>query len=95
MTDDTPSPPGSRPRETTIVVGLIALYLLAGTSWVASALGAGTVISLLIAAVMAFVIGMAWMELRGEDAIERVVAIVAVLFVVLLSVGVLGDVAFR
>jgi hypothetical protein len=87
------SPP--RPHDATAVVGLLVLYLLAGASWIASAFGAGSEVSLLFASAMAFVIGIAWMQLRGDDAIERVVALVAVLFVVLLSIGVLGDVAFR
>jgi len=74
---------------------LLVLYALAGASWLGTSLGAGMVFALVIAAAMALVIGLVLMELAAGHPLDRGIAAVAVLFVVLLALGALADVAMR
>jgi caa(3)-type oxidase subunit IV len=77
---------------------LVALLVLTGTS-----LGlhfvelgaAGAAAALTIAAIKVGIVGTIFMELRESMAATRTLAIVAAAFVVLLCLGVYGDVAFR
>jgi hypothetical protein len=78
------------------VVAILALqYLSFGLHYVALPGAGSTIVPLVIAAVMVIVSAMVFMELRRSNAAARTVAVIAVLFVVLLCLGVAGDVAFR
>lgn len=86
-----PKPPSSR----ALIWTFVALIVLAVASWVAASLGTGTWLALLIAAVKALAIAAVFMELAMAEPVDRIIAIVAALFVILLCVGTLGDVGFR
>ena len=75
------------PSGSALILTYVALIVLAVASWIAASLGTGTVVALAIALV--------FMELISAHSVDRVIAVVAVSFVVLLCVGALGDVAFR
>jgi caa(3)-type oxidase subunit IV len=85
----------TKPTGRSLVLAFVALVVLAALSWVTSALGTGTGLALAIAAAKALVIALVFMELAHAHSVDRIVAVVAVLFVVLLCVGALADVAFR
>ena len=85
------SPPSGRLLLATFA-GLIALAVI---SWFAASLGTGTGLAIAIASVKALGIALVFMELAGAHAVDRVIAVVAVFFVLLLCAGALGDVAFR
>jgi caa(3)-type oxidase subunit IV len=87
----TANPPSGRLLVATFV-GLIALAVI---SWVAASLGTGAGLAMTIAAAKALAIALVFMELAGAHAVDRVIAVFAVFFVLLLCAGVLGDVAFR
>jgi hypothetical protein len=53
------------------------------------------VVALVIAGVMVVISAIVFMDLRSSPPATRLVAVLAVLFVVLLCLGVAGDVAFR
>ena len=78
-----------------LVLTFVALVVLALTSWAAASAGAPPALALAIAAVKAILIALVFMELAHAHTVPRVIAIVAVLFVVLLCVGTLTDVALR
>jgi caa(3)-type oxidase subunit IV len=78
-----------------LILTFVLLVALAALSWIASSLGTGTAVALAIAAAKALAIALVFMELAIGHAVDRVIAAVAVLFVVLLCAGALGDVAFR
>jgi cytochrome c oxidase subunit 4 len=83
------------PSGSSLVLTFLALLVLVGVSWGAAALGAGTGVALAIAAVKAGLIALVFMELYRADAVDRIIAAVAVLLVVLLCAGALADVALR
>lgn len=83
------------PSGRSLVLTYIALMVLAGLSWLLSVAGTGTAVAILIASVKALLIALFFMELRWAPAVDRTIAAIAVLFVVLLCVGVFSDVAFR
>lgn len=80
------------------VVALIALLCLTaltfGMHYVELGV-ASTVIALVIAAIKVLIVAAIFMELRESLAATRLIPIVTVLFVILLCVGIAGDVAFR
>ena len=78
-----------------LVLTFAALVALAAISWIAAVLGTGTGVALAIAAVKAALIALVFMELAHAHTADRVIAVVAVLFVVLLCAGSVADVAFR
>ena len=81
-----------------IIWMFVGLVVLAGGSWLASSynLGnAGSAVALAIAGVKALGIALVFMELYWAHAVDRVIAVIAVFFVILLCVGSLADVAFR
>ena len=73
----------------------VALVVLAAVSWLLADVGTGIVVALAIAATKAILIALVFMELIRAHATDRIIAAIAVLFVVLLCVGALGDVALR
>jgi caa(3)-type oxidase subunit IV len=83
------------PSGLALVVTFAGLLVLAGVSWLAAAAGTGTTIALAIAAAKALAIALVFMELFRAHAVDRLVATIAVLFVILLCAGALADVAFR
>ncbi len=86
-----PNPPTPR----ALIWTFVALVVLAVGSWLAASLGTGTFVALVIAAVKALLIAAVFMELARAAPSDRIVAAVAIGFVVLLCVGTLGDVVFR
>jgi caa(3)-type oxidase subunit IV len=78
-----------------LLLTYVALIALAGLSWLLASSGTGVAIALLIAALKTVAIALVFMELWHGHASDRMIAIVAVFFVLLLTSGVLGDVAFR
>jgi len=77
---------------------LLALLALTGLSFglhFAELGAAGPAVALAIAAVKVCIVGTVFMELRASLAATRTLAIVATAFVVLLCLGVYGDVGFR
>jgi caa(3)-type oxidase subunit IV len=85
----------SPPSGLTLLLTFVALVVLAAVSWLLSAAGTGTAVALAIASVKALLIALFFMELIVGHATDRTVACIAVLFVVLLTVGMLADVAYR
>jgi caa(3)-type oxidase subunit IV len=83
------------PSGLALVLTFVALLGLAGASWLAAVLGTGTAVAIAIATCKAIVIALVFMELFRAQATDRIIAVVAVLFVVLLCAGMMGDVAFR
>lgn len=83
------------PTGRALVLTFIALIALAAISWVAATLGTGTGVALSIAALKALAIALVFMELGRAHAVDRIIAVVAVGFVVLLCLGAVADVAFR
>jgi len=77
------------------LVGLLCLTALTFGLHFVSLGAASVVIALAIAGAKVCIVGTVFMELRESLAVTRTVAIVAVLFVVLLCLGIAGDVAFR
>lgn len=78
-----------------IVLTFVALIVLAAASWIAASLGAPAAVSLVIAGVKALAIALVFMELSRAHIVPRVIAVVALLFVVLLCLGALADVSLR
>jgi caa(3)-type oxidase subunit IV len=78
-----------------LILTYVALVALAVASWLLASAGTGTAVALLIASVKALLIALVFMELWRAHAVDRIVAAVAVLFVILLCAGALADVAFR
>ena len=81
-----------------LLVALLALLALTATSWGLSrvALGAaGPAIALSIAAVKALIVAVAFMHLRHAGTATRVAAVVTILFIALLCLGIVADVAVR
>lgn len=83
------------PSPRALIWTFVALVVLAVGSWAASSLGTGTTVALVIAAVKAILIAAIFMELWIAEPVDRIIAIVAVVFVILLCVGTLADVGYR
>ncbi len=79
----------------TLLLTYLGLVVLAAASWLASSLGSSAVIALAIAAAKALGIALVFMELARAHAVDRIIAVVAVLFVALLCAGSLADVMLR
>ena len=80
------------------VIALIALLCLTGLTFglhYVTVGELGMIVALTIAAVKVTIVGLVFMELRRSMVATRTVAAVAVVFVVLLCLGVFGDVGFR
>jgi len=89
------APRRAPPSGLALVLTFLGLLALAGASWAAAALGTGTAVALSIAALKAALIALIFMELTRAHSTDRVIALVAALFVILLCVGAVADVAFR
>jgi caa(3)-type oxidase subunit IV len=85
------APPSGR----ALILTYVGLVILAALSWAAAALGTGTAVALAIASLKALGIAVVFMELARAHATDRIIAAIAVLFVVLLCVGAFADVALR
>lgn len=85
----------SHPSGLALIATYAGLVVLAAVSWLLADVGSGTVVALVIAAAKAILIALVFMELIRAHATDRIIAAIAVLFVVLLCVGALGDVALR
>ncbi len=83
------------PTGRALVLNFVALLVLAALSWVAATLGTGSAVALTIASVKALAIALVFMELTRANPADRMIAVVAVMFVVLICAGSLADVAFR
>jgi len=78
-----------------LVFTYILLVVLAAASWLLADVGGGTALALLIAALKTLAIALVFMELWIGHASDRVIAVVALFFVVLLCAGALADVVTR
>ena len=78
-----------------LILTYVGLVVLAVGSWILAGAGTGTAVALAIAAVKALAIALVFMELAAAHAVDRTIAAIAVLFVILLCVGSLADVALR
>lgn len=85
------APPSGR----ALILTYLALIALAALSWWAAEMGTGTFVALAIAGSKALGIALVFMELVRASVTDRIAAAVAVLFVLLLCLGSLTDVAFR
>lgn len=83
------------PSGLTLVLTFLLLVALAAGSWIAASFHIPTAVTLAIAAVKALAIAYVFMELGRAQATDKIMAVVAVLFVVLLCAGSVADVAFR
>jgi caa(3)-type oxidase subunit IV len=78
------------------LVALLALTALSfGLGRFARLGAAGPFIAFSIAGIKVIIVGLIFMELRDSLPATRLVAVVTVLFVALLCLGILADVAFR
>ncbi len=57
--------------------------------------GLGTFVALLIAAIKVTIVAVVFMELRESLPATRLIAVITILFVALLCLGIVGDVAYR
>ncbi len=73
----------------------LLLVVLAGASWLAATADLGTGIALAIAAIKTIAIALVFMELLGGHASDRMIALAAIFFVLLMTFGVLADVSLR
>jgi caa(3)-type oxidase subunit IV len=81
-----------------IVMSWIALVLLTALSWAASVVDAGrvdAVIAIGIASIKGVVVVFVFMHLLESRFATRMVALVSVLFIVILVLGIVGDVSQR
>lgn len=81
-----------------LLLTLVALVVLtfASLGFHYANLGAtGIIIALAIAALKVGIVGFVFMELSAASAATRIVAATCVVFVMLLCLGIVGDVAFR
>jgi hypothetical protein len=78
-----------------LILTYVILIVLAGLSWLLAYAGTGTAMALLIAALKTVAIALVFMELLHGHASDRMIALLALFFVLLLCAGALGDVSFR
>jgi caa(3)-type oxidase subunit IV len=74
-----------------LIITFVGLVVLAAASWVFSS----PALSLGIAAAKAVWIGLVFMELREAHPVPRAIAVIAVLFVLLLTIGAWTDTVLR
>lgn len=94
----TPIRPHPGPSGLRYLVALLALLLLTGLSLgmhFAHLGAASPVVAFGIAGIKVVIVGLVFMELRESLPATRLISVIAILFVALLSLGILGDVAFR
>lgn len=92
------SEPGAAPSSLRLVACLAALLVLTFASWGIAQLPIGvlhTPAALLIAAIKAGLVAAIFMELSHGTTSQRAVLVVTVVFIALLSTGMVADVAFR
>jgi cytochrome c oxidase subunit IV len=80
------------------VVALVVLLVLTALTFALHYVPLGTagpVIALTIAGTKVIVVGLIFMELRESMVATQLVAVVTIIFIALLCLGVIGDVAFR
>jgi len=87
--------PGSGAKYVIALIALICLTALTFGLHYVTVGELGMIVALTIAAVKVTIVGLVFMELRSSMVATRTVAAVAVVFVVLLCLGVFGDVGFR
>ena len=78
-----------------LILTYLALVVLAAVSWMLMTVGGGVGLALFIAALKTLAIALVFMELWIGHASDRVIAVVALFFVVLLCAGALADVVTR
>ena len=84
-------PPSAR----LLILTYVGLVALAALSWLATDFVSSSVLSIGIAVAKALLIALVFMELMRAHATDRIIAIIAVGFVVLLCVGAVADVGLR
>src|SRR4051812_15516968 len=87
--------PGSGAKYVFTLIALLCLTALTFGLHYVTVGELGMVVALAIAAIKVTLVALVFMELRESMVATRVVALVAVAFVVLLCLGVFGDVGFR
>ncbi len=87
--------PGSGAKYVIALIALLCLTALTFGLHYVTVGELGMTVALTIAAVKVTIVALVFMELRSSMAATRTVAAVAVVFVVLLCLGVVGDVGFR
>ena len=78
-----------------LVLTWLTLMVLAAASWIAASEDLGTGFALAIAGLKTVAITLIFMELLGGHASDRMIALAALFFVVLMTFGVLADVSLR
>lgn len=78
-----------------LILTWLLLMVLAALSWLAASADLGTGVALLIAAIKTVAIALVFMELLGGHATDRMIALAALFFVLLMCFGVLADVTLR
>ena len=87
--------PGSGAKYVIALIALLCLTALSFGLHFVTVGDLGIVIALAIAAIKVAIVALVFMELRESMVATRTVAAVAVVFVVLLCLGIFGDVGFR
>jgi caa(3)-type oxidase subunit IV len=85
----------SPPSGLALILTFVALLVLAGASWLLASAGTGTGVAMAIAAAKALLIALFFMELVCASPVDRTIASIALIFVLLLTLGALADVAYR
>jgi caa(3)-type oxidase subunit IV len=89
-------PHGSGTKYVLALLGLLAFTALSlGMHFVTLGGTVGAIVALSIAAAKLAVVGLVFMELRDALPATRLIAIVSLAFVVVLCLGIIGDVALR
>ena len=78
-----------------LILTYVVVIVLAALSWLLASAGTGTAIALLIAALKTIAIALVFMELWHGHASDRMIALAAAFFVLLLCAGALADVSLR
>jgi len=78
-----------------LIVTFVFLIVAAALSWLAATADLGTGVALAIAALKTLAIALVFMELLGGHASDRMIAIAAAFFVLLMCFGALADVTLR
>jgi len=78
-----------------LILTWLLLVVLAGASWLAATANLGTGLALAIAALKTIAIALVFMELLEGHPSDRMIALAAAFFVLLMTFGVLADVSLR
>jgi caa(3)-type oxidase subunit IV len=78
-----------------LVLTYIALLVLAAASWLFAEMSSGVGVALAIAAAKTILIVLVFMELAEGQPSDRMIALAAAFFVLLMTFGVLADVTLR